>query len=501
MARWNVKTKGTAAKPTAVNKAGGAAYKIDEVDELIGLVWTSFCADRFYAKWSATLPHLKALIEKYPQIAAYAALVARKHFGLRSISHVVAAYVAHFSSGEEWLRPFLYAVVHRPDDITEILAVRSQLGLPKAVPHSMRRAFASRLEEYNEYQLAKYRGDDKAFCMKDAIFLCHPKHTVATTALVGGTLKNSETWEAMGNTEATWLTLLREGKLGYLALLRNLRNMLAYNNAELNDLVAKGLVNAEAINRAMIMPHQFVRAEEALSESGGYIPKRIMDALVEATELSVDNLPKWDGTTVIGLDGSGSMRPGMFGNVKGKDAWTTARTFAAALVKRCDNPVLIAFTTQAWHLSMGTMPTLLGQARLNEKVPIGGTNMAAVFDLCSAQRIKADRVILLTDEQSWIGGTGFQAFQKWRGVMGINPVVHSVDLESYGTCQFPKSSKVNLVFGWNSALFNVLKELERKEIGSLSEYCMRAGELVMTNAMAYREKRLASQLGEEEIDV
>jgi 60 kDa SS-A/Ro ribonucleoprotein len=460
--------------PLVQNLAGGNAYAVDERTELIGLIWTSFCADSFYSKWSASLGRLRTLVAKHPELASKAALVARRRFGLRSISHVVAALVAHEARGQSWLRPFLYNIVKRPDDMLEILAVRSALGLPKAVPHSMRRAFADRLTEQSAYSLAKYRGDDKTFSLRDAVFLCHPKPTEAIQSLVAGTLKNTETWEAMGNSAETWTTLLNENKLGYLALLRNLRNIAQIGDASLIRLAAKALVDPTAIQKSLTMPHQYVRALNALCENKlSLIPKVLLEALSEATELSLSNLPQWPGTTIIALDGSGSMRPAydlQQGRKPGRDPWTTARCFAAALWKRCENPIFIPFTTVAEIVPLPVAPTLTLQELIDRKVASGGTATDSVFDLLNRRSIPADRVILLTDEQSWAGSsTAFQAFERWRQGTHCNPIVHSVDLESYGTCQFP-TNRLNLVFGWNNHLFDILKALEEGTSRSLVDY-------------------------------
>ena len=469
MARFN-----KAATPLLVaNREGAPSHPVQETDELIGLIWTSFCADRFYDKWTKQLGRLQALVTSYPELSAKAALVARHQFGLRSITHVVAALVAHEARGAQWLRPFLGNVIRRPDDMLEILAARRTLGLPKAIPHSMRRAFATRLEGLSPYSLAKYHGKGSAYTMRDLVFLCHPRTTPAIQSLVDDTLRNTETWEAMGNSLETWTTLLSEGKLGYLALLRNLRNMAQTGDASLIQLAAKALTDPTAIRKSLTMPHQYVRAMNALCENKlSLVPKILLEALSEAMEHSLDNMPSWSGTTVIALDGSSSMRPAYdsaMGRKAGHDPWTTARTFAAALWKRCENPIFIPFTTAAEIVQLPVAPALTLQELIDRKVATGGTNIGSVFELLDRKSIRADRVILLTDEQSWYGGSPLQALNRWTGHLGINPIIHAVDLESYGTCVFPEKRR-NLVFGWNSHLFQILDTLERHEASGLTAY-------------------------------
>ena len=109
----------------------------------------------------------------------------------------------------------------------------------------MKKGFATALGRFDDYQLAKYKGEGKEVKLVDVVNLVHPtqtaKNNFAISKLVNGELKSHDTWEselsAAGNdTEAkktVWNRLLDERKLGYFALLRNLRNIISLGDESL----------------------------------------------------------------------------------------------------------------------------------------------------------------------------------------------------------------------------------------------------------------------------
>ena len=77
-----------------VNAAGGVGFSQSAKLELVSLMLTSFVQDQFYRTESGTIVRLKELMGKVdPLFAAKAAVFARNEFGMRSISHIVAAPV------------------------------------------------------------------------------------------------------------------------------------------------------------------------------------------------------------------------------------------------------------------------------------------------------------------------------------------------------------------------------------------------------------------------
>jgi len=123
---------------------------------------------------------------------------------MRSITHALAGYLAPKLSGTQYGKSFYDKVVHRVDDMQEILSVIKAQST-KCVPNAVRKGFKAAFERFDAYQLAKYRTENKAIKLVDIVNLVHPRHNKAIKQLVEGTLKNEQTWEAKvsaaGNSE------------------------------------------------------------------------------------------------------------------------------------------------------------------------------------------------------------------------------------------------------------------------------------------------------------
>lgn len=240
MSKFAIKSTGT----KTTNLAGGQAYAQSPELELLSILLTSFANDQFYKSANDTFARLKELVVVCDKkFVAKAAVYARTEFGMRSISHVVASELAKHIGGQDWAKKFYTEVVYRPDDIAEILAYH--LSKNGKITNAMKRGLASAFDKFNAYSLAKYRGEGKDMKLIDAVNLLHPvptdKNKEALDALVKNELRSFDTWESeltkAGQEAETdeqkaefkkdvWVTLITDRKIGYFALLRNLRNII-----------------------------------------------------------------------------------------------------------------------------------------------------------------------------------------------------------------------------------------------------------------------------------
>ena len=117
MSRFNTNS----GKSRITNLAGGEAYKSSPELSLVSILLTSFAQDQYYRSADDTFEELKSLLKSVdPVFAAKAAVFARNEFGMRSISHVLAAELSPMITGKEWARSFFNRIVRRPDDMIEI---------------------------------------------------------------------------------------------------------------------------------------------------------------------------------------------------------------------------------------------------------------------------------------------------------------------------------------------------------------------------------------------
>ena len=443
--------------PNTTNFEGGRAFTQSAKLELASILITTFLEDEFYRKEKATVARIRELMGKVePEFSAKAALYARNTHGMRSVSHLVAGEIAKGVKGRTWTKTFFDRVVRRPDDALEILGYYLAVhGRP--VPNSLKKGLGAAFARFDEHQLAKYRRDHATFKLVDAVNLVRPPATPALTKLVRGELAPAQTWEtkltqagtadeaATAKAEA-WVQLVRERKLGYLALLRNVRNLLTHAPDVIDELCAQ-LTNEPAIRRSLVFPFQFLSAVEVLEKGNLAGTDRVMEALNAAIDLSLANVPKFEGATLVALDCSGSMagRPQTIGSL-----------FAAVLVKAVGADLMV-FSDDARYLTFNRRDTTLTSAR-RIAFASGGTNFNAVFQRANKAY---DRIVFLSDMQGWIGGGApLGPLADYQRRYEVRPRIYSFDLKGLGTLQFPHE-RVYCLAGWSDRVFEIMQKLDR----------------------------------------
>ena len=446
-----------------VNLAGGEAFTETTQLELVALMLTSMLQNQYYRSANVTAQRLKELIAKVAdkKFVAKAALYARNEAGMRSVTHLAAGELAASVKGQPWTAKFYDKVVRRPDDALEILAYYlAAYGRP--IPNALKKGLGAALARFDEYQLAKYRKTGAEISLVDVVNLVHPPHTEALGKLVKGTLAPAETWEtkmtqagaAAENEDElaelkkdAWEKLITGRKIGYFALLRNLRNVLQIA-PEATDAAIAMLTDEALIRKSLVLPFRFVTALEALQQANLPNAGKVLGALSEAVDKSLANVPRFEGKALIALDGSGSMmgRPIKIGAL-----------FTATLAKSNDADVML-FSDTAKYVSLNTRDSTLTLAKwLESQCASAGTNFHAIFE--QAKRAYA-RVIILSDMQGWIGGHApGQTFAKYRQKYAADPRVFSFDLQGYGTLQFPER-QVYCLAGYSDKTMETLKHLD-----------------------------------------
>ena len=195
----------------------------------------------------------------------------------------------------------LAKIATRPDMLMDMLGMikarKGKLKIPKAIKKGMALAF----NNYDEYQLAKYKKNNLEISLVDVVNLVHPKPTdknrEALKALVEGTLKPANTWETALSSGAdkkeTFERMIKEKSLGSMAILRNLRNM---KEAGISRKLIKESINQ--VNSTMLFPLHFLAAQRVAPE--------YTEDINEAMKRCFANY-QIPGTTILAIDVSGSM--------------------------------------------------------------------------------------------------------------------------------------------------------------------------------------------------
>ena len=303
--------------------------------------------------------------------------------------------------------------------------------------------------------------------------LVHPPHSEALGQLIDGTLAPANTWETrltQAGQEASsdedkahrkaevWADLVSQRKIGYFALLRNLRNILEQAPGILDDAVEL-LVDENLIRKSRVMPFRFRTALDALEQSD--LPRgerqKVVSALSKAADISLDNVPRFDGRTLIALDCSGSMI--------GK-SMKIGSLFSSVLYKVNDADFML-FSGGAEYVNLNPDDATLSLAqRVEEKAQWGGTNFHAIFDNAKGAY---DRIVILSDMQAWMGYyCPKDAFNKFVKRVGQRPKVYSFDLAGFGTLQFPEQD-VYTMAGFSDKTMDTMRFLEEDKSALLRE--------------------------------
>ena len=437
-----------------VNLAGGQAYKQTDKLEFTTILLTSFLKNKFYERADETQKRLTDLIlgMSDKKFLAKAALYARNEFGMRSVSHLVAGEIAKSVKGEPWTKSFFDKIIRRPDDMGEILSYYFSAG-NKAVPNSVKKGFATAFQRFSGYQLAKYRGEGKGLNLMDIANLVHPKSNENITKLMKGELKSTETWEAkLSATKgdevaktAAWRDLILERKIGYFALLRNLRNILQ-QAPDVADKACELLADEKLIRNSLVFPFRYQTALKELQQVSG--SSKILIALNKALDVSVKNVPTFEGKTLIALDISASM--------EGKPA-EIASLFTAILLKSNPDAELLVFKDEANYVSINPMDSTLTIAN-SLKFQSGGTNFHSIFQEANKAY---SRIVILSDMQGWIGhDTPIREFNTYCQKFSCNPKIYSFDLQGYGTMQFPQNN-IYCLAGFSEKVFDIMRLFEQ----------------------------------------
>lgn len=444
------------------NMAGGNAISMNPEMELVHAVLTTFLEDKFYESGDARLERIQNLVAQNDhEFVAKLAVVARKSFNMRSVSHALIGELSKIHRGDSLIKDTIVDAAIRPDDLTEIVAY---VGTP--LPKQVKRGVRNALLKFDRYQLAKYKGEGKGVSLVDLFNLTHPKvkhanqeQKKAWKDLIEGKLTSFDTWETdISNAKSdaarkkAWETLILENKLGYMATLRNLNNFVKYGiSTKAIDAVVDKLSDAEEVKKSKQLPFRFVTAYENVAGN-----RKFMDAISSAMDAAVSNVPILNGRTLIAVDSSGSMSG---------DPIKKASVFAAALLKSNKNADLILYDTNVKELSRfnSSTPVIDLSEMIQREAMGGGTETSLVFRYALSKGIKYDRIIIISDNESWeersYGSGGVQAeYKKYIGA-GNNPYVYAIDIQGYGTKDVDGKQVFHLT-GWSDRLLDFIGRME-----------------------------------------
>lgn len=279
----------------------------------------------------------------------------------------------------------------------------------------------------------------------------------------------------------------------------NLNNFQKYNcfdSADLISKVANRLKDREAIKKAKVYPYQLFTAFRN-TES---VPHEIKEALQDAMEVAVDNVPELAGKTYLCVDTSGSMSYPITGNRVGATSKVrcidVAALFAAAVLRKNKSAEVVPFDTTVHHANLNGRDTVMTNANTLASFGGGGTDCSCALRHLNEKGATGNTVIFISDNESWVtNGVSDGSFfaysarlrgqtnptglmEQWKIYKKRNPKAKLVciDITPKANSQACSDKDILQIGGWSDSVFDVVASFVKEE--STKEYWVKEIEKV-----------------------
>jgi len=406
VAKLNVKIPA----PKITTHEGAPAVRINAELQLRRVVMACMLwENQFYIDGVSQAEIIAESVSKVPaEVVAEIAVDAREKQKLRHVPLFLVRELARRKDVAPGLvSKTLARVIQRADELTEFLAIYWRDG-KQPLSAQVKKGLAAAFLKFDAYQLAKYDRDE-AVKLRDVLFLSHARPAKAVrgytkmarkagapapdgselfAAVVNRTLETPDTWEVAisaapaDQKKAEWTRLLMEGKLGALALLRNLRNM---QQAGVDEVAIRAGLATMKTER--VLPFRFIAAAR-------YAP-RLEDAIEPAMLKCLGDAEKLSGRTVLLVDVSGSMDSPISAksDLQRMDA---ACGLAILLREVCESVQVVSFSERNVDIPRRHGFALRDAINRSQSHSSTYTGRAVTY----ANRSPHDRLIVITDEQS-----------------------------------------------------------------------------------------------------
>lgn len=474
-----------------------------------------------------------------PQLLLSLAWWSRDAAKVRSTPVVLLAVAAHYHQSSRFVRKYAEKILTRPDQVKDWWAIYDLLYCrsKRKFPPCMKRASNDILGAFSEAQLLKY--DNNSFPrfadilkmtnfgievvkrsgrkvkvekvakpVKD--YLVYGKVTNArktpviaarvrfnkaesfNAAAKRDALKSRVNWEVIvskfGNTKEVWEFLIENKLVGYMATLRNLRNIL---NVRVSDqhlkMVTTFLVNG-AVNSKQ-MPSGFYSAQMAIEQGFDYgravgkvydpeqrQVRKVQKALDDAINEVKANLPNVAGVTAIFVDNSGSMTDHVskMSQVTCSDAAAMMSVVARGM---SDDVYIGAFGTDATLVNFrpGDSAASIKEAISRANTKGMETNGYRCIELLMSKKIKVDRIVLISDMElyntsgvGWWGADPKQlsdVFAKYRKQVNPECVLYCINVAGSAGGHSPADDTVKGIYSLSGHSEKMLENAMISEAG------------------------------------
>ena len=485
----------------ARNEAGGRAYALSPKAALAQYVATGCLNATFYADAATQLDTVLDLCAKVePAFVAKTAVYARRRGQMKDMPALLTAWLAQH--GPDRLEPVFAKVIDNGRMLRNFVQIlRSGAVGRKSLGSRPKRLVQNWLNRRGDGQLLG-ASVGNAPSLADVLKMVHPKPATPERAafyawLIGKSHDAALLPEAVKALERfrddvaapvpdvpfELLTALPLQPQHWVAIAcqapwqmtrMNLNTFARHEVFKVGGMakrIAERLRDPAAIRRARVLPYQLLGAYFMTGEG---VPEVVRDALQDALEVALENVPELPGQVYVLLDVSGSMASPVTGHRKGATSKVrcvdVAALVAAALSAKNPATEILPFDTQVHAHRLNRRDSVLTNARALAEFGGGGTNCGLPLATLNQREAAGDLVIYVSDNESWADpqrGRGTETMRQWELFRQRNPRARLVciDIQPYGTAQAQTREDVLNVGGFSDAVFEVLARFAAGQFG------------------------------------
>jgi 60 kDa SS-A/Ro ribonucleoprotein len=492
-----------------MNEEGCPAYAFSAQHALAQYAATGCLNSTFYASGEEQLGRVLELCGQVePEFIARTALYARQKGFMKDLPALLCAVLSIRSPG--LLAEIFDRVIDSPKMLRNFVQiVRSGVVGRKSLGTLPKRLILQWLEKRSDEQL--FAGSvGNAPSLADVVKMVHPKPAGASRQALYGYLigksydfdvlpeivrqyenfKKTTDRENVSAPEVPFqmLTSLELGQKEWTAIARNAAwqmtrmnlNTFArhgvFESEEMINIVAERLRNPEMIARAKVFPYQLMVAYQ----SANGVPAAIRDALQDAMEIAIQNVPSIEGKVYVCPDISGSMHSPATGIRKGSTTAVRcidiAALVAAAVLRKNPRAEVIPFESDVVRVDLNPRDSVMTNAQKLASLPCGGTNCSVPLRHLNRRKAVGDVVIYVSDNESWIdspfygrfgGGNGgaTETMRQWADFKRRSPAAKMIciDIQPYGHTQAQEREDIVNIGGFSDQVFSLIAEVAAGE--------------------------------------
>ena len=491
-------------KTDTYNEAGGIAYTLTPKQQLAQLAATGCLNNTFYADAQSQLDQVLKLAESLDaEFIAKTAVYARQKGFMKDMPALLLAVLAQKDVN------MLARVFDQVVDNGKMLRNFAQIIRSGAVG---RKSFGNRPKKLmqtwlltaTEKQLLNAAVGNSP-SLADVVKMVHPKPREAWRAawfawLIGkpydrealppitrafedykqsreGALPNVpfQMLTALDLNSGDWAQIARNGS--WQQVRQNLNTFLRHEVFEKSKnikMVAEKLRDETAIARARVLPYQLLTAYQATSDQ---MPFEIREALQDAMETAVQNVPAVQGKVVVCPDVSGSMHSpatGYRGSVSTKTRCIDiAALVSAAMLRTNPQARVIPFEQITVNVKLNPRDSIMTNAEKLANVGGGGTACSAPLALLNREKADVDLVVIVSDNESWADdsqrwGATTSLMKEWNILKRRCPEAKLVclDIQPYTTAQARNRQDILNIGGFSDQVFSLIGSFAERGMGT-----------------------------------